>query len=78
MRRFGDPATIREEPMLLFAHPDAVRDVFRLDPAVAPAGQSWGSCDRLPVPIRFCWRSSPSESWQPGAAGCARSSGFGS
>jgi cytochrome P450 len=27
--------------MVLFSHPDAVRDVFRLDPAVAPAGQSW-------------------------------------
>jgi cytochrome P450 len=43
--RFGDPATIRtywtEEPMVLFSHPDAVREVFRLDPAVAPAGQSW-------------------------------------
>jgi cytochrome P450 len=44
-RRFGDPATIRtywtEEPMVLFSHPDAVRDVFRLDPEIAPAGQSW-------------------------------------
>jgi cytochrome P450 len=44
-RRFGDPATIRtywtEEPMVLFSGPDAVRDVFRLDPAIAPAGQSW-------------------------------------
>jgi cytochrome P450 len=43
--RFGDPATIRtywtDEPMVLFSHPDAVREVFRLDPAVAPAGQSW-------------------------------------
>src|SRR4051794_30034787 len=43
--RFGDPATIRtywtEEPMVLFSHPDAVREVFRLDPAVAPAGESW-------------------------------------
>jgi cytochrome P450 family 135 len=43
--RFGDPATIRtlwtDEPMVLFSHPDAVRDVFRLDPAIAPAGQSW-------------------------------------
>ncbi|HTC71633.1 MAG TPA: cytochrome P450, partial [Solirubrobacteraceae bacterium] len=43
--RFGDPATIRtywtEEPMVLFSQPDAVRDVFRLDPAIAPAGQSW-------------------------------------
>jgi cytochrome P450 len=43
--RFGDPVTIRtywtEEPMVLFSHPDAVRDVFRLDPAIAPAGQSW-------------------------------------
>jgi cytochrome P450 len=42
---FGDPVTIRmywtEEPMVLFSHPDAVRDVFRLDPAIAPAGQSW-------------------------------------
>jgi cytochrome P450 len=42
---YGDPATIRtfwtEEPMVLFSHPDAVRDVFRLDPAIAPAGQSW-------------------------------------
>ena len=43
--RFGDPATIRtywtEEPMVLFSRPDAVREVFRLDPAIAPAGQSW-------------------------------------
>lgn len=43
--RYGDPATIRtswtEQPMVLFSHPDAVRDVFRLDPAIAPAGQSW-------------------------------------
>jgi cytochrome P450 family 135 len=43
--RFGDPATIRtlwtDEPMVLFSHPDAVRDVFRLDSAIAPAGQSW-------------------------------------
>src|SRR5919199_6330240 len=31
-RRFGDPATIRtywtEEPMVLFSHPDAVREIF--------------------------------------------------
>ena len=43
--RFGDPVTIRtywtEEPMVLFSHPDAVREVFRLDPAIAPAAQSW-------------------------------------
>jgi cytochrome P450 family 135 len=43
--RYGDPATIRtywtEQPMVLFSHPDAVREVFRLDPAIAPAGQSW-------------------------------------
>ncbi len=43
--RYGDPATIRtywtEEPMVLFSNPDAVRAVFRLDPAIAPAGQSW-------------------------------------
>ena len=43
--RFGDPVTIRtywtDEPMVLFSSPDAVRDVFRLDPHVAPAGQSW-------------------------------------
>jgi cytochrome P450 family 135 len=43
--RFGDPATIRtywtEQPMVLFSNPDAVRAVFRLDPAIAPAGQSW-------------------------------------
>ncbi|HTP20639.1 MAG TPA: cytochrome P450 [Solirubrobacteraceae bacterium] len=43
--RFGDPATIRtywtEEPMVLFSSPGSVRAVFRLDPAVAPAGQSW-------------------------------------
>ena len=42
---FGDPVTIRtywtEEPMVLFSHPDAVREIFRLDPAIAPAGQSW-------------------------------------
>src|ERR1700704_5187859 len=44
--RFGAPATIRtywtDEPMVLFSHPDAVREVFRLDPAIAPAGESWG------------------------------------
>lgn len=44
-REFGDPVTIRTywtpEPMVLVSHPDAVREVFRLDPAVAPAGQSW-------------------------------------
>jgi cytochrome P450 len=43
--RFGDPVTIRTfwtaEPMVLFSHPDAVRELFRLDPAIAPAGQSW-------------------------------------
>ncbi len=43
--RFGEPATIRTywttEPMVLFSSPAAVRDVFRLDPAIAPAGQSW-------------------------------------
>jgi cytochrome P450 family 135 len=42
---FGDPVTIRTywtpEPMVLFSDPDAVRDVFRLDPSVAPAGRSW-------------------------------------
>ena len=27
--------------MVLFSSPDAVRAVFRLDPAIAPAGQSW-------------------------------------
>jgi cytochrome P450 len=44
-RRFGDPVTIRtywtDEPMVLFSHPDAVRELFRLDPAIAPAGESW-------------------------------------
>jgi cytochrome P450 family 135 len=43
--RYGDPFTIRTywtpEPMVLFSHPDAVRELFRLDPAIAPAGQSW-------------------------------------
>jgi cytochrome P450 len=43
--RFGDPVTIRtywtEQPMVLFSSPAGVRDVFRLDPAIAPAGQSW-------------------------------------
>ena len=43
--QFGDPVTIRtywtEEPMVLFSHPDVVREVFRLDPEIAPAGQSW-------------------------------------
>jgi cytochrome P450 len=43
--RFGDPVTIRtlwtDEPMVLFSSPDAVRELFRLDPAVAPAGLSW-------------------------------------
>ena len=44
-QRFGDPATIRtywtEEPMVLFSGPTAVREVFALDPAIAPAGESW-------------------------------------
>jgi cytochrome P450 family 135 len=44
-RRFGDPATIRtywtEEPMVLFSGPDAVREIFALPAAIAPAGQSW-------------------------------------
>jgi cytochrome P450 len=44
-QRFGDPVTIRtfwtEEPLVLFSNPDAVREIFRLDPAIAPAGQSW-------------------------------------
>ena len=44
-QRFGDPVTIRtywtDEPMVLFSDPDAVRQIFRLDPAIAPAGQSW-------------------------------------
>jgi cytochrome P450 len=43
--QYGDPATIRtfwtEEPMVLFSNPAAVREVFRLDAAIAPAGQSW-------------------------------------
>jgi cytochrome P450 family 135 len=43
--RFGDPVTIRtywtQEPMVLFSHPAAVREIFRLDPSIAPAGQSW-------------------------------------
>src|SRR3954452_18875057 len=44
-RRFGDPFTVRtyltDGPMVLFTDPDAVREVFRLDPALAPAGESW-------------------------------------
>ncbi|MGO9882496.1 MAG: cytochrome P450 [Solirubrobacteraceae bacterium] len=44
-KRFGDPVMIRtywtEQPMVLFSAPDAVREIFRLDPAIAPAGQSW-------------------------------------
>jgi cytochrome P450 len=43
--RFGEPVTVRtywmDEPLVLFSSPDAVREIFRLDPAVAPAGQSW-------------------------------------
>jgi cytochrome P450 len=43
--RFGEPVTIRtywtDEPMVLFSSPGAVRELFRLDPAIAPAGQSW-------------------------------------
>jgi cytochrome P450 len=43
--RFGDPVTVRtfwtDEPMVLFSDPDTVRELFRLDPKVAPAGQSW-------------------------------------
>src|SRR3954447_18757359 len=44
-RRVGDPFTVRtyltDGPMVLFTHPDAVREIFRLDPALTPAGQSW-------------------------------------
>jgi cytochrome P450 len=44
-RRFGDPVTIRtywtQEPMVLFSGPDAVRELFALPAAIAPAGQSW-------------------------------------
>jgi cytochrome P450 family 135 len=43
--RFGDPVTLHtlwtDEPMVLFSHPDSVREIFRLDPSIAPAGQSW-------------------------------------
>ncbi|HEY2635939.1 MAG TPA: cytochrome P450, partial [Solirubrobacteraceae bacterium] len=43
--RYGDPATIRtywvDGPMVLFSDPAAVREIFALDPDVAPAGQSW-------------------------------------
>src|SRR5918999_5031107 len=43
--RFGDPVTVRtywmDEQLVLFSDPDAVRELFRLDPAVAPAGQGW-------------------------------------
>jgi cytochrome P450 family 135 len=43
--RFGEPVTIRtywtDEPLVLFSSPGAVREIFRLDPAIAPAGQSW-------------------------------------
>jgi cytochrome P450 len=43
--RYGDPATIRtywaDEPMVLFSGPAAVREIFRLEPAIAPAGPSW-------------------------------------
>jgi cytochrome P450 len=43
--RFGDPVTIRTywtpEPMVLFSGPEAVREIFRLDPEIAPAGRSW-------------------------------------
>jgi cytochrome P450 len=43
--RFGDPVTIRTywtpQPMVLFSGPEAVREVFALDPSIAPAGQSW-------------------------------------
>jgi cytochrome P450 family 135 len=43
--RFGDPVTIRtywtDEPIVLFSDPEAVREIFHLDPEVAPAGQSW-------------------------------------
>jgi cytochrome P450 len=52
--RFGDPVTIRtywtEQPMVLFSDPDAVREVFRLDPAIAPAGQSWEFLRPFAVP----------------------------
>ena len=43
--RFGEPVTVRtywmDEPLVLFSSPGAVRELFRLDPQVAPAGQSW-------------------------------------
>jgi cytochrome P450 family 135 len=44
-KHFGEPVTIRtywtDEPMVLFSSPEPVRELFRLDPAIAPAGQSW-------------------------------------
>ena len=47
--RFGDPVTIRtfwtEEPMVLFSHPDAVREVFGLD---RPRGRELG----VSAPVR--------------------------
>jgi cytochrome P450 len=42
-RRFGDVFTIRiggEPPWVMLAHPDAVRDVFKGDPAVMHAGKA--------------------------------------
>ena len=57
--RFGDPVTLRtywtDEPMVLFSHPDSVREIFRLDPAIAPAGRSSFSTTRWPP----SWGSSP-------------------
>ena len=52
--RFGDPVTIRtywtEEPMVLFSHPDAVREIFRLDPVDRARRSELG----VPAPVRRC------------------------
>ena len=58
--RFGDPVTIRtfwtDEPMVLFSDPDAVRDIFHLDPEVAQRGRAGSSCVHSPARTRSsCW-----------------------
>ena len=82
--RYGDPATIRtywtEEPMVLFSSPDAVRAVFRLDPAIAPAGQSWEFLRPFAGHTRSCCSTATSTCASGGscrdrstASGCGRS-----
>ena len=60
--------------------PDAVREIFRLDPAIAPAGRAGSSCVRSPESTRSCCSTATSTCASAGcsrgrstASGCARS-----